>query len=195
LRLLCEGCGRFPIDYEDRRLSREEWLEIKPTVPFQCMPFLEVDGKMMSQSIAMNRYLAKKFELAGTNDWDEAMADMIVDCTMDMIMPLFQIFHAKTDEDKATIKKQFLEEKVPPLLEKLEDILKQNKSGDKYFVGEELTWADLNFFNAIEAPSGWGVDMNVPLEKCPKLKALKQRVADVENVKAWLEKRPEQAIQ
>ena len=46
---------------------------------FGKLPVLEYDGKTISQSRAIARFLARKYELAGKNDIEEAEADMIVD--------------------------------------------------------------------------------------------------------------------
>ena len=46
---------------------------------FGKLPVLEYDGKTIAQSRAIARFLARKYELAGKNDIEEAEADMIVD--------------------------------------------------------------------------------------------------------------------
>ena len=53
-------------------------------MPFGQVPILEVDGKVLSQSITIARYLARKHGLAGKNDWEEAQADVYVDCINDL---------------------------------------------------------------------------------------------------------------
>ena len=52
-------------------------------VPFGKLPLLEVDGKQMPQSLAICRYLAKQFGLNGSNDWEDAEIDAIVDTITD----------------------------------------------------------------------------------------------------------------
>jgi glutathione S-transferase len=37
-------------------------------MPFGRVPVLEVDGKKMSHTMAINRFLAQKFKIAGSND-------------------------------------------------------------------------------------------------------------------------------
>lgn len=52
--------------------------------PFGHVPVLEVDGKQLSQSVTIARYLAKQHGLAGRNDWEQALADMYADNIQDM---------------------------------------------------------------------------------------------------------------
>ena len=50
---------------------------------FGQVPKLEIDGKTLYQSIAITRFLARKYGLAGKTEFEEAQADMIVDCILD----------------------------------------------------------------------------------------------------------------
>ena len=53
-------------------------------MPFEQCPVLEVDGKMLAQSHTIARYLAKKHELAGGNDWEHSQADAYIDYYYDI---------------------------------------------------------------------------------------------------------------
>lgn len=54
-------------------------------MPFGQVPVLEVDGsKFLAQSHTIARYLARQHGLAGQNDWEQAQADMYVDCIYDL---------------------------------------------------------------------------------------------------------------
>ena len=50
---------------------------------FGQVPVLEVDGKTIAQSMTIARFLARKYNLAGKNELEEAEADTIVDCVSD----------------------------------------------------------------------------------------------------------------
>ena len=50
---------------------------------FGQVPVLEVDGKQVAQSMAIARFLARRYKLAGKNELEEAEADAIVDCISD----------------------------------------------------------------------------------------------------------------
>ena len=48
------------------------------------MPVLYVNGKPLAQSGSIVRYLAKKFGLAGSNDWEAALIDSVYEVTNDV---------------------------------------------------------------------------------------------------------------
>ena len=54
-------------------------------MPFGQCPILEVDGQVLAQSHTIARYLARQHGLAGKNAWEEAQADMYIDCVYDLM--------------------------------------------------------------------------------------------------------------
>lgn len=54
--------------------------------PFGQLPILEYDGQVISQSVAICRFIAKENNLAGKDHWAQAQADMIVDTIMEFQM-------------------------------------------------------------------------------------------------------------
>lgn len=52
-------------------------------MPFGKLPVLEIDGKVCHQTMAICRYLAKKLNLAGRNDWESLQIDIVVDTLID----------------------------------------------------------------------------------------------------------------
>jgi glutathione S-transferase len=48
-------------------------------MPLGQMPVLEVDGVKLPQSITICRFLAKQFQLAGKDNFEQAKADAVVD--------------------------------------------------------------------------------------------------------------------
>lgn len=176
------------VEYKDVRVEREKWAELKPNSPFGQMPYMEIDGAKFCQSNALARYFARKFKVAGKNETEELQADMIVDCLEDTMKPI-PAFHFEADETrKATLKKKYLEETLPTSLKHLEAFLVANQGGDKYFVGNDLTWADIAFLSAYNFMTlGGGADQ---LAKYPKLNALKDRVEKIPKIAEWIAKRP-----
>jgi glutathione S-transferase len=185
VRLVFAAAG---VEYTDNRIERDKWPALKPGTPFGQLPILEADGVTLCQSNTCARYVARKLHLAGKTDEDQARADMIVDCFEDIAKPIMAFFFEKDEAKKAELKKKYLEEQLPSFLTMLETLLKANQGGDKYFVGNELTWADLSFLVLI----GWltmaGGDSLIA--KHPKLNALKERVEKLPKIAAWIAKRP-----
>ena len=60
--------------------------------PCGQLPVLEYNGTAMSQSMAIARFLARQFNLAGQTAEEEARADMIVDCITDVFNSNYLIF-------------------------------------------------------------------------------------------------------
>lgn len=67
------------VNYEDYRIKKEDWATLKPNAPFGQLPYLEVDGKALPQSLTIARYAARQNGLGGKDDWEAAQADAIVD--------------------------------------------------------------------------------------------------------------------
>ena len=53
-------------------------------MPFGTVPTLEHNGKVVDQSLAIARYLAKKVKLVGDNDWENGEIDASVDTINDI---------------------------------------------------------------------------------------------------------------
>jgi len=174
--------------YDDVRIEKDQWPALKSDTPFGQVPMLEVDGVKLCQSNSMARFLARRFNLAGKTDLDQARADMIMDCYEDTIKPLFAFFFEKDEAKKEEAKKKFVEEQLPVSLDGLEKLLKENKGGDGFFVGDGLTWADLGLVVLI----GW-LQMaggGSAVDKRPKLHALQHRVESLPKIAEWLANRP-----
>jgi len=191
MRMIFKVAG---VEFEDVRLEHDQFTpEMKAGLPFGQLPVLEVDGVKLGQSNACARYLARKFNLAGKTDFEQAQVDMIVDCFEDSSKPMISFFHEKDETRKAEMKKKFIDEQLPALLTLLEKLLTANHGGDKFFVGDELTWADIQFLTL----SKWltllaGIEN--PYAKFPKLAAIKTRVENVPQIADWIEKRPKTAM-
>ena len=61
-------------EFEDHRIKREDWPSLKATTPFGKLPYLEVDGKALPESVAIARFAARKTGLVGSDDFEAAQA-------------------------------------------------------------------------------------------------------------------------
>jgi len=183
LRLIFAQAGQ---DYEDCRITHEEWATFKSKTPFGQMPVLEVDGKMLGQSPAIFTYLAKQFGLNGKDDWEAAKIQMLQAGIEDLITKCFPWFLEHDADKKKELCDKMVPEHVTPWLERYEKFLTDNGTG--YFVGNDLTAADLGLFNFMAFISN---------ALCPEtfknfseLVKFQERIGALPKIAAWIEKRP-----
>ncbi|KAH1010246.1 hypothetical protein HUJ05_004565 [Dendroctonus ponderosae] len=166
------------LDFEDCRVPKESWPNIKPNMPFGQIPVLEFNGKVYHQSIAISRYLAKQVKLVGKDDIEDMEIDAIVDVLMDFRSKVAKYHYDGDEAAKEAYAKTLFGEIVPYYLEKLD---KQAKENGGYLVGGKLTWADLILVGSIDY-------MNFMAKKellagAPNLLKVKENVAAVPNKK------------
>ncbi|KIY99082.1 prostaglandin-H2 D-isomerase [Monoraphidium neglectum] len=90
---LCGALGG--LDLEDVRFKGEEWPKLKAIAPFGQAPFLEVDGKFVAQSAAIDRYLAAEAGLVPKDAFQAALADQAYALCHDIMQTLFDTFKIK----------------------------------------------------------------------------------------------------
>ncbi|KAL5235184.1 hypothetical protein ACI65C_002594 [Semiaphis heraclei] len=173
------------IDFEEIRIEFEQWPSIKPTMPFGQVPILEIDGKILNQSIAICRYLAKKAGLAGKDEWESLLIDITVDNINDLRQAIASQAFDKNDESKAKKYVTLINETIPLYMNKFEYTVGEN---DGYFVNGKLSWADILFVAIIDF-FGYLAKVDL-LESRPKLQALKKNVSEIPQIKSWIAKRP-----
>ncbi|XP_038068552.1 hematopoietic prostaglandin D synthase-like [Patiria miniata] len=187
LRLAFKLAG---VDYEELTIGIPEWPKVKPKYPTQQLPALEVDGKLIGQTKACLRYLAKEFGLYGKTSLEAAYIDQAMDMVED-IWPEFENIFRGPFASQAVRTETFLKERVPPVYDALERLLDMEQAGD-FFVGNSITAADIFFFAASDLVNATGKGAN-SLEKYPKLTALRSRIAANPKIAAWLAVRPAEA--
>ncbi|XP_068085135.1 glutathione S-transferase [Anabrus simplex] len=173
-------------DFEDKRIKQEDWPKFKSSTPYGKLPLLEVDGKEVYQSAAIGRYLAKQFNLLGSNDWEALQIDCTVDTITDLRLAILGAYIYEENEEAKAKKIQTLrKETLPMYLSKLD---KQVKDNGGHFVGGKLTWADLYFSSHLDT---WGVLFGKPVtDDYPNLKVVYDKVNALPAIKAWIAKRP-----
>ncbi|XP_015366529.1 PREDICTED: glutathione S-transferase-like [Diuraphis noxia] len=154
-------------------------------MPFGKVPVLEIDGKVLNQSTAITRYLSKKAGLAGSDDWESLLIDIAVDNIHDLRQEIASYFYDPNEVTREAKYAPLINETIPFYMDKFEKTVEENNG---YFVNGKLSWADL-FFVAILSYLNSSVKIDL-LEGRPKLRALKEQVLAVPQIKAWVAKRP-----
>ena len=170
--------------YEDVRISGEDWGKLKPTTPTGSLPMLEVDGKALGGSIPLARFLAERFDLAGSNDVENAEIAGVVDMMVDLFGKFIDVMFEKDEDRKAELQKKLNEDTLPSTLSRLEKKITTNG----WFCVANVTYADLYFQNL-----AFGIPAEA-LSKFPGLVALKGKVESLPNIAKWLKDRPETAF-
>jgi len=174
-------------NYEDIRIEREQWPELKPKTPWGQLPVLTLpDGSQLAQSVTIARYLARKFNLTGTTDLDAARCDELVDALGDLKNEWKKFFLEQDATKKEEAKKNLLETVVPKYLSKLDQRIENNPK--KRLVGDDFTWADLMIVTSL---SSLETSLETEVTSAyPNLKGLKEEVENIPAIKTWIEKRP-----
>ncbi|KAK9506833.1 hypothetical protein O3M35_008695 [Rhynocoris fuscipes] len=174
------------IEYEDCRVSRQEWAAMKPSLAWPHLPMLEIDGKTLFHSMAICRYLAKRMNLSGGNsDWLNVQIDMTVDSLNDFRAKVVGYYYLPDSEERERRKAAVIVDILPVYLDRFEKQVSTNKG---YLVAEQLTWADIIFLSFIEYIS-YMLDKPL-LEKHPMLKEYHQRLKSLPGIEEWLKTRP-----
>ncbi|KAK3581299.1 hypothetical protein CHS0354_033034 [Potamilus streckersoni] len=152
--------------FEDRRVTREEWTELKKETPFGQIPVLEVDGKPLAQSYAIARFLAREFGLAGRSNWESAQIDQVMDLAEDLRRELLKGIFEKEPDKKKDLEQKLQDEVFPRFIGFFQKLL--NNNGGQYFVGPSLSLADLAVLDVFDTPLQMYPSL---LDKSPALQA------------------------
>ncbi|MGH8482589.1 MAG: glutathione S-transferase [Nevskiaceae bacterium] len=131
------------VAFEDHRIPGPEWPKHRDQMPFRAMPVLEVDGKVITQSNTINRYVGKLAGLYPKDDWQAALCDEIADATEDISSRISSTIAMPADLKKKT-REALAADALPRHLETLQGRLQA--AGGEYFADRRLTVADLKVF-------------------------------------------------
>ncbi|XP_054285188.1 glutathione S-transferase-like [Macrosteles quadrilineatus] len=174
-------------DYEEVRMEFGDWPAKKAETPFGKVPLLEVDGKLMHQSLAIERYLGRLAGLTGADAWEDAQIDIMADTITDFRVPIPMYMWEPNEELKNTRKATFVKETLPFFLKKFDNIVKENGG---YLANKKLSWADI-LFAALTEYVSYAVDVQDVTDGYPNLKALRDKVYSLPQIKKYLAKRPQ----
>lgn len=172
------------VEFEDNRIKRPDWAALKPTAPFGCVPYLEVNGDTLGESNAILSYIGNRHGLLPSDPWQQAQAQAILSACEGMRAAVNKTFGL--DEDKVQAAR---EELVSGPVTSWASSLEKKIQGP-FFGGAALGVADIKIFMV----ASWfekGVLDHVPtdvLQAYPKLQALMAGVRNEPKIKAWLQK-------
>jgi glutathione S-transferase len=150
------------------------------------LPYLEIDGEKLPQSISIARYLAREFKLNGDDNIEQAKADAVVDTALDLLNAYFSKGLYKTDRNDEAwtvfrnddVKKHFAN------IEKLIGLYGSNG----YSSSNKLLWSDIFLMDVVQQITKGDLSS---LEGFPNLKKVVAIVEGHPNISAYLAKRKE----
>lgn len=154
--------------------------------PLGQLPYLTIDGLKLPQSISIARFVAKRFNLYGSDDLEQAKTDAIVDTVSDLQSGYFQKVFLAKEEDKDAARKSFLAEDAPNHLGKLEKLITLWGSNG-HSVGSSLKWSDLFIYDVTNALSS--MDANL-VSKFPAIHGVVKSVEANQKVSEYVKNRP-----
>ncbi|ESO89883.1 hypothetical protein LOTGIDRAFT_124433 [Lottia gigantea] len=171
--------------FDDVRVPVTKWLEIKPTTPYGELPYLELDGRRITQSMAISRFLANEFNLFGDSNYERLRIDEVVELVEDFRKG-FVNYYREADPSK---KVKSLISINMPFLGIFSKILSGNSSG--YLVGNKISLGDLALFDVMEFPLD---QCETTLDKYQKLREHRNLVQSHQSLQKYLEQRPKTEI-
>lgn len=189
---------RYPleiIDWATHNMVREEFLDDKNNRKLlgslNKLPYLEVEGQIIPQSKAIERYLAKRFNMMGDNDIEYARIDGITEYVKDF-KTAYQTVRKLPANQKENGLKEWFADTLKEKLELLENLL--CREHQTFAVGNRLSLADVSLYSFIteffdDKESAWNSTV-----ECPKLRSIVNNVRSNENLTTWVNNRPNTAF-
>lgn len=183
-RLALHAAG---IDFEDVRLAREAWLELKPTTPFGSLPVLEWPGHpALAHSSAILVLIGRLHDLHPSEPFEAARHEALMGHCEDLratVGPALRI----ADEGE---KKKAREALATGYLPTWGGFTERQIGDGPFLAGAKLSVADLKIYQVVKWLVSGTVD-HIPasiFEPFPKLTRLYEAVRDDARVRSWYAK-------
>ena len=176
------------IAFTDERIPLTDWPRRKADTPFGALPVLEVDGRIVTQSNGINRYVGKLTDLYPTDAWHAALCDEAMDAVEDITLKVVATFDLPEAEKKAA-RQALVEGPLHLYLTRLQERLEAR--GSLYFAGNRPSVADLKVFVWIGHLKSGKLDhipTDLPDRIAPKLVDHYERVKAIPQIRAYYAK-------
>jgi prostaglandin-H2 D-isomerase / glutathione transferase len=134
------------IAFEDDRISFQQLgeLKAKKTLPFGAVPVIEIDGTIIAQSNAINRYVGKLADLYPKDSLAALYCDEAMDTVEDAISKFVLTFGIEDQEELKAKREALIAGPFTTVLTGLERQL--SSRGGKFFDGSSFSVADIVVF-------------------------------------------------
>lgn len=177
---------RYPleiIDMKTYKFNRDEFDNDKKNgllnKSMGKVPFLIINGKTISQSKSIERYLANKFSMMGDNDEEKALIDSYCEYIRD-----FKTAYQKSKKNNEVEK--WFSETLPNKLMEFETLLNENE----YNVNCNLNLAEISMYSFLVEYFDDKIGSKNAYKNCKVLDLIVKKVSGNERIDSWLKKRP-----
>jgi glutathione S-transferase len=176
------------VPFTDERVQFKDWPGKKPTTLLGGLPALEVDGRQITQSNAINRWAGRLAGLYPEDAWQAAECDEICDMAEHISVDMGRSFGLQGDEQKRE-RERLVEGPIPRYLKALDRRLSER--GGEWFASGRLTIADLKVTDLVRSLSSGRLD-HIPKDiverVAPALVKHRERVMAEPRVRAYYAK-------
>ena len=139
IRIALHAAG---IEFEDERLSFEQFGEMRLGTPFNALPVLSVDGADISQTNSLLRYVGKMADLYPTDNLQALYCDEVMSVLEDINHKVGQTLFLQGEELQLA-REKLVDGWLTTFVKGLDKLLAR---GGEYFADNQLTVADLKAF-------------------------------------------------
>ncbi|XP_069834892.1 glutathione S-transferase P 1-like [Dendropsophus ebraccatus] len=179
IRLLLGDQG---VSWDEEEVQFMDWFggksEIKKEAVFGQLPQFKDGGFVLYQSNSILRYLGRKYGLAGSDNQESALIDMVNDGVEDLRLKFTRLVFFEFESGK-----EKYETDLPNHLSAFERILSKNGEGKKYLVGEKISYADYNLLDLLQGHIHF---FPACLSSFPLLTALIERISSRPKLSEYL---------
>jgi len=169
---------------QDGRPTDFAALKASGALPFEAVPVWEEPGGLrLAQSLAIANHLARAHGLGGRTPVETAQCDQWLGAVEDARAELRKLAAAPA-EQRAALREELRSATLPRWLGWLDRLLRSNRDGVGFAVGEGVTVADLALWYLLEMvrDNGFGE----AIDRYPALVAFAGRISARPRIAAWL---------
>ncbi|MDJ0906693.1 MAG: glutathione S-transferase family protein [Woeseiaceae bacterium] len=165
------------IDFDDHRISFDEFLQTREQMRFSCAPVLHIDGVAVTQSNAMLRFVGRQANLYPEDATQALYCDEAMDAVEDLLHQVVFTFGLEGDALKAA-RQKLVDGWLTIFVKGLGEVLER---GGDYIADNRLTVADLKVYVQTRSLRSGTLD-HVPTDLvdtlAPNLVAHEERIAN-----------------
>jgi glutathione S-transferase len=177
------------VDFADRRLSRDQWMALKPSTPFGSVPILELPGKpVLAQSNAILGYVGRLHGLHPADAHEAALHEAMMGHVEDLRAAITPSMRANDPAEKQRLREALAATTIPTWAAQAERAI---DARGPFFAGEKIHVVDFKILMTVRWLRGGSLD-HIPktvLDGAPRLLRVHDAVDAHPRVREWTSRR------